>query len=236
MRYAKAISIGASCQPAKQIRTLLGQTEAYFFDWMISPLPAVLRAYETDFVNLLQAENLSYSDHRKIRLRDAANGLEYQHDFPVDANNADPAQREVILPDFADHVAIAQEKYARRLERTREVLDAGEPILIVRYVNTPFDLEPANRKALAEIVRSKHPSAQLTFLWASPLVSDFTRSAEGYICTLPHSPKWDGCPIGWGRVLEFCGMLPALDEAPTAAPLVIPQPGEGRPDVLGMNR
>ena len=161
MRYEKAVSVGVSCQPAKQIRTLLGQTEAYFFDWLISPLPAVLCALENDFSNILQSENLSYTDHRKIRLRDAANGLEYQHDFPIDRDNPDPLQREVILPDFASHAALARDKYARRLQRTNAAMESGAPVLMVRYVNARSDLEAGNRRALVNALRRRYPGANL---------------------------------------------------------------------------
>jgi len=209
-RYEKAVSVGVSCQPAKQIRTLLGQTEAYFFDWLISPLPAVLCALENNFSNILQPGNLSYTDDRRIRLRDAANGLEYQHDFPADRDNPDPLLRDVILPDFASHAAVARDKYARRLQRTNAVIESGTPVLIVRYVNARSDLETGNRRALVDALHRRYPGASLGFLWASPLVSGFEQSGDGYVCNLPPSAKWDGCPDGWRKAFEFCGMLAPL--------------------------
>lgn len=209
MRYSKVISFGLSCQPAKHIRAQLSQPEAYYFDWMISPLPALIRCIEDDFAGLLRPENLSYSDTRRIRIRDAANGLEYQHDFPVDATNPDPSKRDVILEGFQDHADSVRDKYLRRMERTQATLDSGDPILIVRYSLEAGELQPAARQSLVKALRTRHPLADLTFLWASMLASGFETVEDGFVCGLPKTTTWDGSPDGWRQILEFTGALTA---------------------------
>lgn len=207
--FAKVISIGATCQTARQIRNLLEQREAYYFDWLISPLPAVMKSIENGFTGILQPENLSYSDHRKIRLIDSINGLQYQHDFPVDEKNDDPALREMILPDFVDHAHLAREKYIRRALRTLDVLSSGVHILLVRYVQDASELAPQRRNELKKVFAHRFPSGQLSFLWASPHVEGFNTVDDGWLCNLPPSPRWDGDAEGWRRALTFCGAISA---------------------------
>lgn len=206
MGFAKVLSFGCSCQPAKHIRTQLGQTEAYFFDWMISPLDATIRAIETDFEGILQPGNLAYSDHRRIRLRDAVNGLEYQHDFPVDREHPDPAKRDVILEGFDAHCDAVLDKYTRRKERTQAVIESGEPVMIVRYGQLAEELTPDARSRFVDVLRARHPKADLTFLWASMLAQDFECVPNGFICPLPHSTAWDGDPEGWRKAFAFSGV------------------------------
>ncbi|MGY0797595.1 DUF1796 family putative cysteine peptidase [Lysobacter sp. A286] len=206
--YAKVISIGATCQTAKQIRNQLGQNEAYYFDWLISPLPAVIKAIENDFEEILLPENLTYSDDRKIRLIDSANGLQYQHDFPIDRLNPDLSQREVILPSFAEHADLVREKYRRRAERTREVLKSGERVLLVRYAQVAEDLTEVRRQDLCNTFKRAFPSGELFFLWASPLVNEFKSVEAGWMCSLPQVENWDGDALGWRKVFECCGAIP----------------------------
>jgi hypothetical protein len=194
--FHKAISIGVSCQPAKQIRTILGQTEAYFFDWMIAPLPAMLKAVESDFAGMLQPQNLSYSDSRKIRVEDSANGLQYQHDFPADESG-------MVLPGFADHADAVREKYLRRAMRTKEVINSGEPILLVRYVQVQPELTESARASVVRLFAERFPKGRLSFLWASPLIEGFNRTDGGYLCHVPYSPKWDGDEAGWRAAFDY---------------------------------
>lgn len=206
--YDKVISIGATCQVATHIRKQLQQTEAYYFDWLISPLPAVIFSIKSWFDGILQPENLTYSDSRKIRLTDAANGLQYQHDFPVDKDNPDPSRREEILPDFAVHISAVREKYLRRVNRMKAALSRQGHILLIRYVQIADDLADEHRFAIVQAFQTQFPSSRLTFLWASQLISEHKMLEDGnYMCHLPKSDKWDGDSAGWSDVFKYCGAI-----------------------------
>src|SRR5262249_39680549 len=102
-RYANVISLGLSCQPAAHIRDMLGQTEAYFFDWLVTEPEALRATIERNFEVLLEPTKLRYSDARRIQILDPTTGLLFQHDFPADGD--------VIRPDYADHVEDVRGKY-----------------------------------------------------------------------------------------------------------------------------
>jgi hypothetical protein len=198
-RYAKVISLGLSCQPAAHIREMLGQTEAYFFDWLVTEPEALRATIEHDFEVLRDPEKLSYSDARKIQILDPTTGLMFQHDFPADG--------EVIRPGYADHVDEVRGKYQRRAARLAAVLNSGAPTLLVRLAHTAVELDEPARDGLAQLVNEKF-KGDFTFLWASPAATESRRCRNGYVAALkPDWSHWKGDAASWRKAFEFAGAL-----------------------------
>lgn len=87
MRYSKLISLGLDCQPAHYIRTLTKQTEAYPFDWLITPVEALAKTTlygpESIFFDRAQFEDLHDKRPAHATIKHKELGIVFFHDFPV---------------------------------------------------------------------------------------------------------------------------------------------------------
>lgn len=176
------VSIGFNCQVAYQIRRATGHGEAYVFDWLITPLPALLRAIEHGLVDMLRPQHLSINEAGN-RVVDAATGLEHQHDFPTDEHHK-------VLPGFEAHVERARTRLLRRAERLFDLLGSRERVCLVRNL-WKDELAPEQRAAIVRAFSRRFPASDLSFLWVSHYEagSDVTR--------VPWGADWKGDDAAW---------------------------------------
>jgi hypothetical protein len=201
--FTKTLSIGSTCQPAKRIRDLLHQSESYFFDWLITPYPSLIKTIQCDFEGMLDPEKLRYSDERKIRIIDLYNNLEYQHDFPIDSDNPQEVLRTTIVPNFKDYHVEVREKYLRRALRFKKALSEGDNTLLIRYSQSLGELSNDARKNLYNTFKEHFPKSRFTILWASTLINGYSTDDFGVMAHLPKSENWDGSIDGWQLALDF---------------------------------
>jgi hypothetical protein len=86
MKYSKIVSLGLDCQPAHYIRTLSKQTEAYPFDWLITPVDALVNLIEHGpeslFYDSSQFEDLHEKRPSNATIKHKRLGVVFFHDFP----------------------------------------------------------------------------------------------------------------------------------------------------------
>ena len=124
--YDIAISLGAPCQPAEQLRRHKLRTFSGPFDWtVLESVPCLIKAIDNRFENYFARENLSVrgvEDHT-YRIFDELYQCMSVHDFPlVD----DPDKIFDAYPAFI-------EKMQRRIHRFFEKIEKNKEVLFVRY-------------------------------------------------------------------------------------------------------
>jgi hypothetical protein len=87
MKYNKYISLGADCQAAHYIRKHRNQEEAYPFDWLITPVPALLKLVEFGPESLFfdKSQFWAKDENGRSHATVTHKGLEvvFFHDFPA---------------------------------------------------------------------------------------------------------------------------------------------------------
>jgi hypothetical protein len=122
--YRACISLGAGCATAHHIRRCLWQPEAYFFDWLVTPMPALITLLRTDLRSLFQDKEAFRPQEAPptpyLAMGHQRLGVISYHDF----------RREEQLRDFPQ----VREKYAFLADRWGKTIAAGGPILFVRHL------------------------------------------------------------------------------------------------------
>jgi hypothetical protein len=113
------IGVGADCTVGYQVRRCFGIDRSFPFDWLITPMSAVIRCIETDFAGFLERDALEYSETGYIHIADRNYGIHYVHHFDRSK-------------DFLDKYDVVKVRLNRRIERWRNALVCGDRVLLVR--------------------------------------------------------------------------------------------------------
>jgi hypothetical protein len=150
--YRACISLGAGCQTAYHIRRCLWQPEAYFFDWLATPMPALLVLLRGGLDGLFRdpgdfcPQAAPPSGHFPIRHRTL--GVVSYHDL----------RRDEGWRDFS----LAAAKYAALAERWRRTIEGGGPLLFVRHL-----IDRADAARLVDTLKEVYPDLAFSVLAVS---------------------------------------------------------------------
>jgi hypothetical protein len=137
------LTVGDGCSPADALRNLNLREFALPFDWILSNVNALQNCFETNFEHF--HKNLVFNYNKK-RLIDYY-GFEFPHDYPlrhmsdVDNNIGEgvfdefPEDNDKFIGDnWHDYYDIVLEKYNRRIERFKNIVNDPKPIIVLcRY-------------------------------------------------------------------------------------------------------
>lgn len=195
MRYSKIISLGLDCQPAHYIRTLSKQTEAYPFDWLITPMETLPRILATGpesiFYDVAQFEDLHEKRPSNATIKHKDLGIVFFHDFPP--NQALGAFSQV------------QSKYRHLASRWHSTLNENIAVLFIRHY--------ANKQNALDIrtaLRKQYPKLAFDLLVVNEGAADrdpwgveniFNRSVEAT------TTDWHGDSIGWTNIFKEFGLI-----------------------------
>lgn len=191
MKYSKIISLGLDCQPAHYIRTLSKQTEAYPFDWLITPietLPKIIEhGPESIFYDAAQFEDLQEKRPSHAAIKHKALGVVFFHDFPV--HQALGAMPQV------------QAKYRHLSSRWHDTLSGKLNILFIRhYANKQNAID------LRDAIHRQHPKLPFELLVVNEGPSDkdpwgiegiYNRNIEATT-----TGNWTGDSTGWTNIFK----------------------------------
>ncbi len=116
--YGHVVGVGGDCQPAYQIRRITGRHEAHVFDWLLLGARSAARLIANDFEGWLAPQTLSLQSTPFAHVREAAYGVRFLHDFPLD-------------PGFMAHAGAVRSKYLALAERWRMLLASEAAVLFV---------------------------------------------------------------------------------------------------------
>lgn len=179
------------------LRDLNIRTEAYPFDWIISPFAAIYAALDNDFKNFLT----------EIQIRPGGQGIvdyygfHFTHDLPTISHpNIDVLTNDFVGNDelcfaWKEALPLVREKYRRRIERFRCVCLGQRKVFFIRSQDTK-----ENVILLKDLIKNKYP--KLDFLVIA--IAGFENYKEPWNIECiknAYSAHWHD-PAGWGNIFK----------------------------------
>ena len=207
-RYRRCISLGSHCQTAYQIRRSFCQEEAYFFDWLGTPAPALIELLRTGMMRLFKDKAefvpnpVPLNEGRPIRHAALGVIVAHEHHF---------AQRSEG-DDFATMVA----RYTFLATRWDATIKAGGPLLFVRHI-----VDRAEASAISDTIAACYPGLDFSLLAISENPADIEpwrlpRVINAVVGRTPFDAieggtagpdDWQGDTEGWGRAFQLAKAL-----------------------------
>ncbi len=131
------LTMGHDCSPAAALRNINLRVAALPFDWVVSSLNSIEKCFEDDFAKYHGNLNLNLS---RTRLIDEY-GFQFPHDYPL--NNVDMSIEKIgegaigeehgktIINDWYIYHEMVKDKYNRRIERFRKIVNDPKPIIVL---------------------------------------------------------------------------------------------------------
>ena len=141
------LTIGYDCSPAGALKVLNLREFALPFDWVISNIKFLQRCFETNFEDFHKKLTFNYN---KTRLIDHY-GFQFPHDYPLTnmtnfENNIGEGvfgeeRGKFITEKWSDYYDTVLDKYNRRIERFKNIINDTKPIIVLCRYNTKDVLE-----------------------------------------------------------------------------------------------
>jgi hypothetical protein len=142
------ITLGYDCSPASALQHLQLRNVALPFDWVVSTIHSLKKCFETNFDNF--HKNLKFNS-TKTRMIDHY-GFEFIHDYPLnhmtDINESiigegiiGEINGKTIIENWSDYNSIVLDKYNRRIERFKNIINDTKPIIVLCRYKTKEVLE-----------------------------------------------------------------------------------------------
>lgn len=191
MRYHKIISVGHACQPAHYIQELTDQKEAYFFDWLVTPVGALTKLVEFGpeslFYDQSQFWTADEEGRKKATVTHKSLGVMFYHDFPRGPKALEAyGQVELKFRHLAQRWH-ALNQFRHKVLFVRHYAGKDDSLLIQNtlreaFPNLPFDLLSINED-----------EANCT-PWGIPGIIN--------MCVNPTTTDWKGDTVGWTNVFK----------------------------------
>ncbi len=141
------ISLGGACAPAINLRNLGLRTQAYPFDWIISPFESLYQALNEDFKYFLEDTRIV---PKKTGVIDHYH-FYFTHDWQKKSLAPDES---IIHPDWEKSLPAVKEKYQRRIDRFRKACRGSETVYFIRaeYITQEQAIK------LRGLFRTKYPT------------------------------------------------------------------------------
>lgn len=126
-----AISLGTYCAIANALKYNGIRNQAYPFDWLVIPFDGLYKVLDSDFEFFLSNKNtLQILDKDKRFVVDASTDIYYGHDFPTEGGRINAN----VVGDFLSYFDRVKEKYTRRINRLKMVLNSSKRVMFFRYM------------------------------------------------------------------------------------------------------
>jgi hypothetical protein len=205
-RYDRIVSIGSNCEVTWNLRNHFEISEAYPFDWWVTPYHALLALLDANFGGLFELENLVVTPDRRTVVDKRLNIL-HQHDFPRDE------QGFVDVDGFAGQIPALREKFAYLAARFVNDL-SGKEVLFIRnrcgndpkyLVGDYGDLQPAQCVEICDRLKRLLPNTKFDiFATNKPGFEPFTYRDSNIFsdCIVDYrdSDDYMVSPKGWSEM------------------------------------
>lgn len=198
------LSLGYDCKVAWQIRRHSGQGEAFFFDWLMTPIDALPVMLGRDEELLRDGRWELIKDD--CCLRDLDTGLMFMHEFPaVPVEGGEQSHR--ILPEqVPDHLPVARAKFAYLRRKTLEFIRRSEDLLLVRADEVAtLDEAMENANKMRRLFLPINPT--LKFAVASTLIPTSGSAGDTLIFKTEAGEDWRGGHDSWSRLFDTASRL-----------------------------
>ncbi len=196
--YDIAISLGAPCQPAEQLRQHGLRTFSGPFDWtVLEDVSSLIRAIDHKFENYFNLKNLVIKgkhDHTYLVFDEQYQCMSV-HDFPH-VKNDDPNLVFSAYPSFI-------EKMYRRIDRFYEKIQKSEKTLFVRY-HASYEDTIALQQCLSNLTNNKFALIILNESHSENLIEEDWDVDNTYAAQINQGPQvsWQGYTPHWDYILD----------------------------------
>lgn len=193
LQFHRIISLGRACDIAYQIRRVFNQAEAYPFDWLVTPMSGLIKVIQSDFDGFIDADHLEIRDNRVVNQE---SNIVFFHDF-----------EEQQIPTFKQALPQVMDKYKRRIERWRTVVNSGNPILFVKGSNdTSLGVITEDQARLIyDTLTQAYPHCDVHLLCQNVPEAGIAPQRIGNIridnVRKPASAAWSGDDAAWSEML-----------------------------------
>jgi hypothetical protein len=190
-----------ACDTAFQIRRNFAQTEAYPFDWWITPYQGLMELIAGDFDGFLADDHLAPSGKYVF---DQRFGVGMMHDFE------DPTR-------FRDTLDGVRTKYQRRIQRWRTLLRNPLSVLFVRGHQHANDtvMDATLARPLLALLGDQYPDVEVHLLVQNPPEAGIPELVEDRLWILPlDTPdpwEWSGDNAAWRDLFRRVAILPTQE-------------------------
>lgn len=136
------ISLGYNCDVAHFLRCTGLRNKAYPFDWCITPNQSLIRVFKHDFNDFFNIKNLTYSEPHKANVFEGE-GRSIRETDEIVVSGICSKYKMVFPHDFPDdelHTYYKNlEKYNKRVERLRMVLDSNLVVFFIYKLEVDSD-------------------------------------------------------------------------------------------------
>ncbi len=208
------VSLGADCQPARQISRIQPSNMSGVFDWVTTQIQHIGRLIADDFAGFLEPENLFpvFHDQTFIGLVDTLYRVGLNHDFAgFDAVD----------------VSSVQTIYRMRIRWFRNLFDPRRPPPYFIRRQHPRDGAEDESLAIAlfEQLRAKRSDIRFLYLHADPNRREFMMDGYRSAFLRQRDPfEWRGDDEAWNTILCEFAVRPFVgDRAAFRLPDYVPQ-------------
>ena len=141
------LTIGYDCSPASALKDLNLRDFALPFDWVVSNIKSLQKCFETNFVDFHKKYSLDYRQENKSDYY----GFQFPHDYPLThmtnfENNIGEGvfgeeNGKFITDKWYHYYGVVLDKYNRRIERFKNIINDTKPIIVLCRYNTKDVLE-----------------------------------------------------------------------------------------------
>lgn len=204
------ISIGSGCQVAHQLKEHGLKSATLPFDWISTPyFASVLELFETGFADLMKIEDMGF---REVAEKPVTANLRLNIFFPHDFE----------VGKFNEQLSTIQQRYFRRIQRLKWLLDDTKPLLFIRITgDSELSLFPGDTELIREanrelafkfigLIERLYPRLDFKFTLLT-FKGDFKMiHKEGKLehYDLPSSGTWEGDRAAWSQLLAKYSLMP----------------------------
>ncbi|MDL2323630.1 papain-like cysteine peptidase [Ruminococcaceae bacterium OttesenSCG-928-A16] len=196
--YDCAISLGAPCQPAQQLKMHNLRSFSGPFDWtVLESVPCLIKAIDTKFENYFALENLTVKEKHghTYLVYDELYECMSVHDFPY-VENDDPSKIFDVYPAFI-------EKMQRRIQRFYSRISDSQRTLFVRFHASHQDAQNL-QKYLKALVKNDFTLLVLNETDTPRLIEENWDIENTYAARIFQTPEipWQGYTPHWDQILS----------------------------------
>jgi len=205
-QYGRAISLGATCEVAYNLRRYYSFKSAYPFDWWITPVAGLLKFLSEPNIELLYApENLVVSNVWGLSsIRNEYFGIWLHHEFHRQSDGS-------ISNDWHKEIPAAKSRTAALLQKFFGANLLDERILMVR-AKSEWDDPAFDPGELRDVLRFRFKNAVFQMIFINYPRSDLGWARSLDIPKLPGA-DWRGDASAWDRNLADLGYRLSSDSS-----------------------
>jgi len=190
------ISLGEWCETAFQINRYTKNSEAYFFNWLITPNDS----YKSIFLNdteFFKPNNWEISENL-IRVHDKGTGIFFQHEFEV----IDKVKNHIDQNKVENHLPIAQSKFIFLKKKTLKAIESFRTIYLIRQED--FNNIDDALKRIQHIKEIFYPlNNNINIILTSREIKEEIQNGKYLILRNERSSSWQGSNESWDRVFNI---------------------------------